>query len=63
MADGIDRMDVVLDGRIAQSVLPSLVMEQEILMTDTYATSATQYIDAEGIRYAYRRFGRETAFL
>ena len=33
---------------------------QEILMTDTYLTSATRYIDAEGIRYAYRRFGRET---
>jgi hypothetical protein len=29
-------------------------------MTDTYVTSATQYIDAEGMRYAYRRFGRET---
>lgn len=29
-------------------------------MTDTYVTSATQYIDAEGIRYAYRRFGCET---
>src|ERR1700683_3263234 len=28
-------------------------------MTDTYVTSATQYIDAEGIRYAYRRFGHE----
>jgi pimeloyl-ACP methyl ester carboxylesterase len=35
-------------------------MAQEILMTDTYVTAATQYIDAEGIRYAYRRFGRET---
>ena len=29
-------------------------------MTDTYVTAATQYIDAEGTRYAYRRFGRET---
>ena len=29
-------------------------------MTDTYVTSVTKYIDAEGIRYAYRRFGRET---
>jgi pimeloyl-ACP methyl ester carboxylesterase len=28
-------------------------------MTDTYVTSATQYIDAEGTRYAYRRFGHE----
>src|ERR1700731_493612 len=35
-------------------------MAQEVLMTDTYVTSATQYIDAEGIRYAYRRFGHET---
>jgi pimeloyl-ACP methyl ester carboxylesterase len=35
-------------------------MTQEILMTDTYVTSATQCIDAKGIRYAYRRFGRET---
>jgi hypothetical protein len=38
-------------------------MAQEILMTDTYVTSATQYIDAEGIRYAYRRFGAKQAFL
>src|SRR3984957_8855548 len=35
-------------------------MAQEVLMTDTYVTSVTKYIDAEGIRYAYRRFGRET---
>src|ERR1700722_10164312 len=35
-------------------------MAQEVLMTDTYVTSVTKYIDTEGIRYAYRRFGRET---
>src|ERR1700686_1092456 len=45
---------------VRHSPLPSFPMAQEILMTDTYVTSATQYIDAEGIRYAYRRFGHET---
>ncbi|MGW6403634.1 alpha/beta fold hydrolase [Streptomyces sp. NPDC055134] len=30
------------------------------MITHAHATAPTQYIDAEGVRYAYRRFGAET---
>lgn len=29
-------------------------------MTDTHITAPTQYVEADGVRYAYRRFGAET---
>lgn len=29
-------------------------------MTDTHATAPTQFVEADGVRYAYRRFGAET---
>jgi hypothetical protein len=31
--------------------------KEEILMTNTYATAGTQYVEAGGTRYAYRRMG------
>jgi hypothetical protein len=29
-------------------------------MTHTHVTAPTQFVEANGIRFAYRRFGRET---
>src|ERR1700760_1299498 len=32
--------------------------QKDILMTTTHDTAPTQYVEANGIRFAYRRFGK-----
>jgi len=41
---------------------PSKDRKERVIMNDyTHDTAPTQYVDAGGIRFAYRRFGNEAA--
>jgi len=57
---GIDRRQILVGGVVAGSGLLLAGSAQAAAPTYTHNTAPTRYVEAGGVRFAYRRFGRPT---